>query len=58
MNDKCDSLWFQRFIASFQVRMGVIWKPNPALSVIMLLDVIKDGKQKFENDTDKDEEHH
>ena len=38
--DKCGSLWFQRFIIGCENRMGVIWKPNLALSIHLLLAVL------------------
>ena len=38
--DKCGSLWFQRFIIGCENRMGVIWKPNLALSIPLLLAVL------------------
>ena len=38
--DKCRSLWFQRFIIGCENRMGVIWKPNLALSIPLLLAVL------------------
>ena len=56
-NDKCGSLWFQRFMVGCQARMGVIWKPNTTLSVKLLLNVIEDAKQHLKEATDKEEEH-
>ena len=57
-NDKCGSLWFQRFMDVCQVRMGVVWKPNTALSVSLLLDVIKEAESHLENATGIEEKHH
>ena len=57
-NDKCGSLRFQRFMDGCQVRMGVVWKPNTALSVSLLLDVIKEAESHLEHATEIEEEHH
>ena len=57
-NDKCGSLWFQRFMEGCQVRMGVVWKPNTALSVSLLLDVIKEAELSLDGSIEIEEEHH
>ena len=44
-------------MAGCQARMGVIWKPNTALSVKLLLNVIEDADQHLKEATDKEEAH-
>ena len=34
-NDKCGSLWFNRFMIGLKTRMGGLWKQNKALSVVI-----------------------
>ena len=34
-SDKCGCLWFQWFIDVCQKRMGVVWKPNTAMSIAL-----------------------
>ena len=50
IDDKSSSLWFQRFNAGLKYRMGVIWKPNKALSTELLLKVIEKAEGRREED--------
>ena len=54
--DKCGSLWFQRFIIGCENRMGVIWKPNLALSIPLLLAVLAEVEVRI-SDAVEDEDH-
>jgi hypothetical protein len=47
--DKCASLWFYRFIEGCQHRMGQIWRPNQALSTDLLLEVLRQVKDRIES---------
>ena len=50
--DKCGSLWFQRFVAGCRNRMGVVWKPNLALSTPLLLQVLRDAEESLYDASD------
>ena len=51
--DKSGSLWFQRFIIGCQKRMGVVWKPNNALSTRLLLKLLEDVEQQIQESADE-----
>ena len=52
INDKSSSLWFQRFNAGLKYRMGVIWKPNKALSTELVLKLIERSEmRRSDNET-------
>ena len=46
--DKCGSLWFQRFMSGCQKRMGIIWKPNTALSIPLLMLLMEEAEKNIE----------
>ena len=46
IDDLSSSLWFQRFNAGMKYRMGVIWRPNKALSTELILKIIKRSEEK------------
>ena len=46
VNDKCGSLWFQRFMTGCQNRMGATWKPNMAMSIKLLLNVLAKAEER------------
>ena len=54
--DNCGSLWFQRFIIGCQNRMGVVWKPNLALSTELLLEVLNETEANIEGATDPEDQ--
>jgi hypothetical protein len=39
--DPCGSLWFHRFITGCRYRMGMDWRPNEAMSLDLMLVVLK-----------------
>ena len=39
--DICGSFWYYRFNKGLKARMGQLWKPNRALSTILLLELLK-----------------
>lgn len=56
-DDKCGSCWFQRCIDGTQVQMGVVWESNTALSLDLLVDVIKEAELLLQNSSYMEEEH-
>ena len=57
VQDKCSSLWFNRFMTGVKARMGSTWKPNKALSHALILLVISKVEEKIvisEESTEKD----
>ena len=55
VQDKCGSLWFNRFITGMQKRMGRIWKPNRALSVVQMKDLIRRGNERYEGSENEED---
>ena len=49
-NDKCGSLWFNRFMIGLKIRMGHIFKPNVALSHSLLLQLIQKAEENITDD--------
>jgi hypothetical protein len=41
-NDPCGSFWFSRWLEGCRYRMGQDWKPNQAMSIELLLEVLKE----------------
>ena len=52
--DKCGALWFQRFMTGCQKRMGIIWKPNTALSIPLLLLLLEEAEKNIEEASTED----
>ena len=44
--DPCGSLWFQRFMAGCKKRMGQDWRPNKAVSVEIMADLLSTADRK------------
>jgi hypothetical protein len=54
--DKCASLWFYHFIEGCRHRMGQICKPNQALSIDLILAVLRQIEDRIEaSDTGTEE---
>ena len=56
-NDKCGSIWFERFMTGCQTKMGGIWKLNIALSIPLLLRLIASVEEEIGERNDKEEEY-
>ena len=44
--DPCGSLWFQRFMIGCKKRMGQDWRPNQAISVELMAQLLQSAEQK------------
>ncbi|KAI2502954.1 hypothetical protein MHU86_11459 [Fragilaria crotonensis] len=55
--DPCGSLWFQRFMVGCKKRMGQDWRPNRALSVEVMEELLKAAEGKALSATDKESRH-
>lgn len=44
--DPCGSLWFQRFMAGCKKRMGQDWRPNRAISVELMAELLRAAELK------------
>ena len=56
VNDKCESLWFQRIMSGFQNRMEYTWKPNMDISIRLLLIVLAKAEENIRDvEHDRDE---
>jgi hypothetical protein len=53
--DPCGSLWFQRFTEGCRKRMGQDWRPNRAISVTLMTDLLKGVEQRATDASDANE---
>jgi len=57
VEDECASLFFKRFMEGLRCRMGQVVKPNLALSIPLLLELIKKMEYRLSNLTDEEDKH-
>ena len=57
VDDKCGSLWFNRFMTGMKARMGSTWKPNKALSHALMKAVICKVEGRIEANKDRRDIH-
>jgi hypothetical protein len=55
--DPCGSLWFQRFTEGCRKRMGQDWRPNRAISIELILEVLHAVEQKVWDSTIQDDKY-
>jgi hypothetical protein len=53
--DPCGSLWFQRFTEGCRKRMGQDWRPNRAISIELITEVLKAVEQKAWDSSTQDD---
>ena len=57
VEDECASLFFKRFMEGLRCRMGQVVKPNLALSIPLLLELIKRMEYRLSNLTEEEDKH-
>ncbi|KAI2514336.1 hypothetical protein MHU86_229 [Fragilaria crotonensis] len=55
--DPCGSLWFQRFMAGCKKRMGQDWRPNRAISVEIMEELLKSAEGRALAATEEETRH-
>ena len=55
--DPCGSLWFQRFMVGCKKRMGQDWRPNRAVSVDLMVDLLENTERRAVLATVESERH-
>ena len=53
--DPCSSLWFQRFTEGCRKRMGQDWRPNRAISIELIIAVLKSVEQRAWDSTTQED---
>ena len=57
VEDPCGSLWFKKFMEGLRFRMGQLWRPNKALSTVLIKLILEYAQNRIDDQSDTIETH-